>query len=87
MALHGSATIEITNADGSKQIVKHDNMITNAVLTANFFVNILELKYNKSLCTLIFFLMCNITYLFNLKVIEFFNMSIFQVVVYKGIFN
>ena len=47
------------------------NMITNAVLTANFFVNILELKYNKSLCTLIFFLMCNVTYLFNLKVIEF----------------
>lgn len=31
MALHGSATIELTNADGSKQIVKHDNMITNAV--------------------------------------------------------
>lgn len=63
------------------------NMITNAVLTANFFVNILELKYNKSLCTLIFFFMCNVTYLFNLKVIEFFNMSVFQAVVYKGIFN
>ena len=31
MALHGSATIELTNADGSKHIVKHDNMITNAV--------------------------------------------------------
>ena len=31
MALHGSATIELTNADGSKEIIKHDNMITNAV--------------------------------------------------------
>lgn len=31
MAIHGSATIELTNADGSKEIIKHDNMITNAV--------------------------------------------------------
>ena len=31
MALHGSATIELTNADGSKEVIKHDNMITNAV--------------------------------------------------------
>ena len=31
MALKGSATIELTNADGSKEIIKHDNMITNAV--------------------------------------------------------
>ena len=31
MAIKGSATIELTNADGSKQIIKHDNMITNAV--------------------------------------------------------
>lgn len=31
MALKGSATIELTNADGSKHIVKHDNMITDAV--------------------------------------------------------
>jgi hypothetical protein len=31
MAIKGSATIELTNADGSKQIVKHDNMITDAV--------------------------------------------------------
>lgn len=31
MALKGSATIEITNADGSKEIIKHDNMITSAV--------------------------------------------------------
>ena len=30
MALHGSATIELTNADGSKQVVKHDNIVTNA---------------------------------------------------------
>ena len=30
MALHGSATIELTNADGGKQIVKHDNIVTNA---------------------------------------------------------
>lgn len=30
MALHGSATIELTNADGSKKIIKHDNLITNA---------------------------------------------------------
>ena len=31
MAIHGSATIELTNADGSKEIIKHDNMVTNAV--------------------------------------------------------
>ena len=31
MALKGTATIELTNADGSKEIIKHDNMITNAV--------------------------------------------------------
>lgn len=31
MAIKGSATIEITNADGSKEVIKHDNMITNAV--------------------------------------------------------
>lgn len=31
MAIKGSATIELTNADGSKQIVKHDNMVTDAV--------------------------------------------------------
>ena len=31
MAIKGSATIELTNADGTKQIIKHDNMITNAV--------------------------------------------------------
>ena len=31
MALKGTATIELTNADGSKEVYKHDNMITNAV--------------------------------------------------------
>lgn len=31
MALKGTATIELTNADGSKEIIKHDNMITNAL--------------------------------------------------------
>lgn len=31
MSLKGSATIELTNADGSKETYKHDNMITNAV--------------------------------------------------------
>lgn len=31
MAIKGTATIELTNADGSKEIIKHDNMITNAV--------------------------------------------------------
>ena len=31
MELKGTATIELTNADGSKEIYKHDNMITNAV--------------------------------------------------------
>ena len=31
MALKGTATIELTNADGSKEVIKHDNMITNAV--------------------------------------------------------
>ena len=31
MGIKGSATIELTNADGSKEIYKHDNMITNAV--------------------------------------------------------
>ena len=31
MAIKGSATIELTNADGSKEIIKHDNMITSAV--------------------------------------------------------
>lgn len=31
MGIKGSATIELTNADGSKQIVKHGNMITNAL--------------------------------------------------------
>lgn len=31
MAIKGSATIELTNSDGSKQVVKHDNMITAAV--------------------------------------------------------
>lgn len=31
MAIKGSATIELTNADGSKEVYKHDNMITNAV--------------------------------------------------------
>ena len=31
MSLKGSAIIELTNADGSKHIVNHDNMITNAV--------------------------------------------------------
>lgn len=31
MALKGTATIELTNADGSKETIKHDNMITNAV--------------------------------------------------------
>lgn len=31
MSLNGSATIELTNADGSKEVYKHDNMITNAV--------------------------------------------------------
>lgn len=31
MALKGTATIELVNADGSKEIIKHDNMITNAV--------------------------------------------------------
>lgn len=31
MALKGSATIELVNADGSKEVIKHDNMITNAV--------------------------------------------------------
>ena len=31
MALKGTANIELTNADGSKEIYKHDNMITNAV--------------------------------------------------------
>lgn len=31
MALKGTATIELTNEDGSKEIIKHDNMITNAV--------------------------------------------------------
>ena len=31
MKLKGSATIELTNADGSKEVIEHDNMITNAV--------------------------------------------------------
>lgn len=31
MALKGTATIELTNADGSKEVIKHDNMITNAL--------------------------------------------------------
>ena len=31
MAIKGSATIELTNADGSKEVIKHENMITNAV--------------------------------------------------------
>lgn len=31
MTIKGSATIELTNADGTKQVIKHDNMITNAV--------------------------------------------------------
>ena len=31
MAIKGTATIELTNADGSKETYKHDNMITNAV--------------------------------------------------------
>lgn len=31
MTYKGTATIELTNADGSKEIIKHDNMITNAV--------------------------------------------------------
>ena len=31
MALHGSATIELVNADGSKKTIQHDNMITKAV--------------------------------------------------------
>lgn len=31
MGIKGSATIELTNADGSKQVINHDNMITNAV--------------------------------------------------------
>ena len=30
MALHGSATIELINDDGSKEVIKHDNIITNA---------------------------------------------------------
>lgn len=30
MALKGSAVIELTNPDGSKEVIKHDNMITNA---------------------------------------------------------
>lgn len=30
MSLKGSATIELINADGSKELIKHDNMITNA---------------------------------------------------------
>ncbi len=30
MKLKGSATIELTNADGSKEVIEHDNMITNA---------------------------------------------------------
>ena len=31
MGIKGSATIELTNADGTKEIIKHDNMITNAL--------------------------------------------------------
>ena len=31
MALKGSATIELTNADGTKEVIKHNNMITDAV--------------------------------------------------------
>ena len=30
MKLKGSATIELTNADGTKEVIRHDNMITNA---------------------------------------------------------
>ena len=30
MALKGTATIELTNADGSREIYKHDNLVTNA---------------------------------------------------------
>lgn len=30
MGLKGTATIELTNADGSKEVIKHENMITNA---------------------------------------------------------
>ena len=31
MGIKGSATIELTNSDGTKEIIKHDNMITNAL--------------------------------------------------------
>ena len=31
MSIKGRATIELVNADGTKEVVKHDNMVTNAL--------------------------------------------------------
>ncbi|MGN1033344.1 MAG: hypothetical protein ACI4PU_07740 [Intestinibacter sp.] len=52
--------------------------IANGVLTANFFVNILDLKYKKYICFFIFFIMCNFIYLLDSSVIMNFNLSNMQ---------
>ena len=61
--------------------------ITNSVISANFLINMIDLKYRKSISSILFTVITLMGGLVNLKIIDIFNMSIPQGVIFKPIAN
>ncbi|MGM9534726.1 MAG: hypothetical protein ACI3VR_05715 [Intestinibacter sp.] len=59
--------------------------ITNSIIVSNFLVNIIDLKYRKSVSTILFAIMIIAGGLLNLKIIDILKMSIPQGMIFKPI--
>ena len=59
--------------------------ITNSIIVSNFLVNIIDLKYRKSVSTILFAIMIIAGGLLNLKIIDILKMSISQGMIFKPI--
>ncbi len=61
------------------------DVVTNAFIISNFFVNLIDLKYNKLKTSIIIIIMVITIAMLNLKIIKIFNMSTPQGMVFKPI--
>ena len=59
--------------------------ITNSMIMSNFLVNIIDLKYRKSVSTILFTIIIIASGLLNLKIIDVLNLSTYQGIIFKPI--
>ena len=59
--------------------------ITNSMIMSNFLVNIIDLKYRKSVSTILFTIIIIASGLLNLKIIDILNLSTYQGIIFKPI--